>query len=67
MSQLLPYDEIKFDKNDLLEDILNNPVDSDIGYFIGIDLKYPDKRKEKTKNFSFAPEKKYNPDDLSKW
>ena len=58
MSQPLPYDEIKFDKSIKLEDILNTPDDSDIGYFIEVDLKYPDKIKQKTKNFPFAPVKK---------
>ena len=55
MCQLLPYDEIKFDKNVKLEDILNTPDDSDIGYFIEVDLKYSDNIKEKTKHFPFAP------------
>ena len=66
MSESLPYDEIKFDNNVELEDILNTPDDSDIGYFIEIDLKYTDNRKEKTKHFPFAPvNKKINPDDFS--
>ena len=66
MSQPLPYDEIKLDNNVNLEDILNTPDDSDIGYFIEVDLKYPDKIKEKTKNFPFAPvNKKVNPDKFS--
>ena len=66
MSQYLPYDEIKFDNNIKLEDILNTPDDNDIGYFIEIDLKYPDNIKEKTKNFPFAPmNKKINPDKFS--
>ena len=51
MSQPLPYDENKFDKNNKLDDILNTPDDSDIGYFIEIDLKYPDNIKEKKKTF----------------
>ena len=55
MSQPLPYDEIKFDNIVKLEDILNTPDDSDIGYFIEADLIYPDNIKEKTKNFPFAP------------
>ena len=64
MSQYLPYDEIKFDNNIKLEDILNTPDDSDIGYFIEVDLIYPDNIKEKTKNFSFAPvNKKIDPDN----
>ena len=58
MSEYLPYDEIKFDKNVKLEDILNSPDNSDTGYFIGVDWKYPDNLKEKTKNFPFTPENK---------
>ena len=62
MSQPLPFDEIKFD-NVELEDILNAPDDSDIGYFIEVDSTYPNNIKEKTKNFPFAPvNKKINPD-----
>ena len=65
MSLYLPYDEIKFDNNIKLEDILNTPDDSDIGYFIEVDLTYPNKIKEKTKNFLFAPtNKKINPDNF---
>ena len=64
MCQPLPYDEIKFDKNVKLEDRLNTPVDSDIGYYIEVDLKYPDNIKEKTKHFPFAPVNKIiDPDD----
>ena len=48
MSQLLPYDEIKFDSDVRLEDILNTADDSDIGYFIEVDLNYPDNIREKT-------------------
>ena len=66
MSQPLPYDEIKFNKNVKLEDILNTPDDGDIGYFIEVDLKYPDNIKEKTKNSPFCPEnKKVNSNDFS--
>ena len=39
-----------------LEEILNTPGDSDIGYFLEVDLKYPDNIKEKSKNFPFCPE-----------
>ena len=39
MSQPLPFDESKFDKNITSEDILNTPDDGDIGYFIEVDLK----------------------------
>ena len=49
MSEPLPYDEIKFDNNIKLEDILTAPDDSDIGYFIELDLTYPNKKKRKQK------------------
>ena len=63
MSEPLPYDEIKFENIVKLEDILNTPDDSDIGYFIEVDLRYPDNIKQKTKHFPFAPvKKKINPD-----
>ena len=66
MSEPLPYDEIKFDDNVELEDILNTPDDSNIGYFIEVDLTYPNDIKEKTKNFPFAPVNKIiNPDDFN--
>ena len=66
MSQYLPYDEIKFNNNVNLEDIINTPDDSDIGYFIELDLTYPKNIKEKTKNFPFAPmNKKINPNTLN--
>ena len=51
--QMLPYDENIFEKDVKLESVLNTPDDSNIGYFIEVDLKYPNKRKEKTKNFPF--------------
>ena len=64
MSQPLPFDEIKFDRNVKLEDILNTSNDSDIGYFVEGNLTYPDNIKEKTENFPFAPvKKKINPDN----
>ena len=66
MSQPLPFDEIKFDQNIKLEDILKTPDDSDIGCFVEADLIYPDNIKKKTKNFPFAPvNKKINPDDFN--
>ena len=59
MSQPSPYDEIEINENVKLEKILNTPDDSDIGYFVEVDLRYPDSIKEKTKNFPFAPEKTF--------
>ena len=63
MSQYLPYDDIKFDKKVKLEDILNTPDDSKIGYFVECDLIYPDNIKQKTKNFPFCPENKFSLQD----
>ena len=66
MSQPLPYDEIKFDNNVKLEDILNTPDDNDIGYFVEADFIYPDNIKQKTKNSPFAHlNKKNNPDNYN--
>ena len=69
MSQLLPYDEIEMWHGDpdkywnWLDEILNTPDDNEIGYFLEVDLKYPDNIKEKTKHFPFCPEiKKIDPD-----
>ena len=58
MSQMLPYDEYKFEKDICLKEILSTPDDNEIVYFIEVDLKYPDNIKEKTKKFPFCPEKK---------
>ena len=58
MSQTLPFDEIRFDRSVKLAHILNTLDDSDIGFFVEFDLIYPDKIKEKTRNFPFCPESK---------
>ena len=59
MSQWLPYDNIKFEtENVCLEEILNTPDDSDIGYFLEFDLEYPHNIRQKTKIFPFVPENK---------
>ena len=64
MSQPLPYDKIEMwhGHPDLYmswsEETLNNPDDTDIGYFVEVDLRYPDNVTEKTKNFTFCPENK---------
>ena len=43
MSEPLPYDEIKFNRDDKLEDILKTPDESGLRYFLEVNLKYPDK------------------------
>ena len=54
MSQTLPFDEIEMWHGNpdlymnILEKILNTPDDTDNGYFLEIDLRYPDNTKEKT-------------------
>ena len=59
MSQSLPYNDIKFEtENICLEEILNTPDDSDIGYFLEVDLEYPHNIRQKTKHFPFFPENK---------
>ena len=60
MSQPLPYDGNDFDRNVKLEDILNTPDDSDIGYFVEVDLKHPDEQNIKQKTFHFVLKKNYS-------
>ena len=68
-SQILPYDEIDmwYGHPDLymdkLAEIIKTQDDNDVGYFIEVDLKYPDNIKGRTEQFPFCPEnKKNNPD-----
>ena len=63
MSEYLPDDKIKFHGNVDLEDILNTPGDSNVGYFSDVDLEYSDEIKENTENFPLAPENKISPQD----
>ena len=64
MIQPLPYDETEMWHGDpdlymnWLEEILKTPDYSDFGYFVEVNLRYPDNIKEKTKKFPFCPEKK---------
>ncbi len=63
MSQNIPYGGFKFvRKNDShffpIEKILATEDDSEIGYFVECDLKYPDSIKFKTINFPLAPVKR---------
>ena len=55
MNENLPNNEIKFDKNVEVEDILNTPDDSNTGFFLEAALKYTDNIKEKTKKFPSPP------------
>ena len=59
MSPWLPYDNFKFEtENVCLEEILNTPDVSDIGYFLEVDLEYPYNIRDKTRQFPFCPENK---------
>ena len=64
MSQILPFDGIEMwhGHPDLyltwLEGILFLPDDSDIGYSVEVDLKYPEKKK-KQRNFHLVWKKKF--------
>ena len=55
MSQPLHSVKLNLKKNNCLNKILNTPDDNDIGYFLEVDMTYPDNMEEKTKNFRFAP------------
>ena len=66
MSQPLPYDESKFEKNVCLNEILNTPDNSDIGYFLKVNLSILITKDKKTNDFPFAPEnKEINPNFFS--
>ena len=56
MCQPLPYDDIKFERNVCLGELINIPNDTDIGYLLEIDLRYPYNKRQKTKCFPFCPE-----------
>ena len=62
MSQVLPYGEFEFvdlpQQSWGIEDILKTADDSEKGYFVEVDLEYPDSIKQKTKYFPFCPENK---------
>ena len=72
MIQTLPYVEIEIWHGhpdlymDKSEEILSILDDSDIGYFVEVDIRYPDTIKEKTKNFPFCPENKIFAEDKYK-
>ena len=59
LSQWLPYDNIKFETENICsEEKLNTSDDNDKGYFLEVDLEYPHNIRQKIKNFTFAPENK---------
>ena len=59
MRQWLPYDDSKFETEKVcLEEIINTPGYSDIGYFIEVNLEYPHNIRDKTRHLPFCPENK---------
>ena len=58
MSQMLPYVELEmwlghpYLYMNKLAEILFSPDDSDVGYFIEVEIKYPDETKQKNRDFS---------------
>ena len=64
MSQPLSYDEIFDDRNVKLKDMLNTADNSNIGYFIEVDLFYPDNIK-KLSFFLLLLKIKKNPENVT--
>ena len=63
MSQPLPYNEITFDRNVKLPDIIKISDDSDIVYSAEVNLKHPDRKKYERKDFPIGPLKEIIPQD----
>ena len=59
MSQYLPYGGFKWIKvnNKVINRILNRSADSSYGYFLEVDLDYPEELHDSHKDFPMAPEK----------
>jgi hypothetical protein len=56
MSQCLPYDDVKIDKDITLVNVLATSDDSDIGYVVECDLRFPVELHDKFKEFPPCPE-----------
>ena len=57
MSAYLPYGEIKWLKNVDKLDVMPINEKSDVGYFLEVDLKYPDELHELPNDYPLAAEK----------
>ena len=68
MSQYLPYKDIRF-KNDVnIVETLETDDCAETGYFVEVDLHYPNELKEKSKNFRLYPvNQKANINDFSEY
>ena len=56
MSQALPYKDLKFNNDVKLEDILNTPDDSEVGYIVECDFNFPEHLHDKFREFPPCPE-----------
>jgi hypothetical protein len=56
MCQHLPYGNIKIDNDILLDDVIDTPDDSDIGYMVEVDIAFPKEMHELLKQFVPCPE-----------
>ena len=54
----LPLADIDFDGSTSLETIRATTDDAEIGYCVKVDLKYPNKTKQKTRSFAIFPKSK---------
>ena len=57
MSEYLPYREFKWLKNVDELDVMSINKKSDVGYFLKVDLKYPDELHDLHNDYPLAPEK----------
>ena len=57
MSEYLPYGEFKWSKNIDEFDVMSISEKSEIGYFLEVDLEYPDELHELHNDYPLAPEK----------
>ena len=74
MSQCLPYDNLELkevdekDQPTLYWHVMNTAADSEIGYYLEVDLEYPAEIKFKTKNLPFCPiKRKVDKSELSEY
>jgi hypothetical protein len=56
MCQHLPYSNIKIDNDILLDDVIDTPDDSDIGYMVEVDIAFPKDMHELLKQCVPCPE-----------
>ena len=57
MSEYLPYEKFEWVKNVDEFDVMSINKRSDVGYFLEVDLEYPNKLHELHNDYSLAPEK----------